>query len=175
MRIRVLVAFVLMPFLFPSAAALAEIDSSTGYTLDLTKPKEAAEKAEWSAPDNIKATSEGLGWGRRDDKGSLDVWLQTEPIGIGYSWRPTSIALIKATVEGDGADGLLYARYSADSKRWTTWQQLDAAEKQAGVFHGTLRVPYRESARYHHLRMEYARRDDVPWVSDEEALVKDIL
>jgi hypothetical protein len=175
MRIRVLVAFVLMPFLFPSAAALAEIDSSTGYTLDLTKPKEAAEKAEWSDPDKIKATGEGLGWGRRDDKGSRDVWLQTEPIGLGYSWRPTSIASIKATVEGDGADGLMYAHYSADGKRWTTWQLLEASGDGPGVFHGTLRVPYRDAARYHELRLEYTRRGDVPWVSDEEALVKDIL
>src|SRR5439155_24394570 len=36
-------------------------------------------------------------------------------------------------------------------------------------------VPYREGARYHELRLAYARRDDVPWCSDEEALVKEIL
>ena len=38
-----------------------------------------------------------------------------------------------------------------------------------------LRVPYREAARYQTLRLDYSRREDVPWSSDEEALVKDIL
>jgi hypothetical protein len=175
MRVRSLVAIVLALLFFSPTAALAEIVSHTEYTLDLRKPREAAKKAEWSSPDKIKATREGLGWGDRDDKGSRDVWLQTEPIGLGYSWRPTSIASIKATVEGAGADGLLYARYSADGKRWTTWQHIEAAGKGPGVFRGTLRVPYREATRYHQLRLEYERRDDVPWGSDEEALVKDIL
>jgi hypothetical protein len=174
MRNRDLVAIMLAPFLFPPAA-LAVIQSSTVYTLDLSKPKEAAKKAEWSDPDKIKATGEGLGWGDRNDKGWRDVWLQTVPIGIGYSWRPASAASIKATVEGAGADGQLYARYSADGKHWTTWQHIDAADKAPGVYRGTLRVPYREAARYQRLRREYELRDDVPWCSDEEALVKDLL
>jgi hypothetical protein len=160
MRFRNLVAIVLVPFLFPPAGALAEIKSSTGFTLDLSKPQEAAKKAEWSDPDKIKVTGEGLGWGGREDKGSRDVWLLTVPIGIGYSWRPTSIASIKATVEGDGFDRLLYARYSADGKCWTTRQQIEAAGKRPGVYRGTLRVQYREAARYHQLRLEYARRID---------------
>jgi hypothetical protein len=160
--------------------ALADIDSNTTYTLDLTNAKEVAKKAEWSDPDRIGVTPEGLGWGNRDDQGSRDVWLQTEPIGIGLSWRPTSIASVKVKVEGPATAGMLYARYSADGKHWTTWQHLEAVDPgvQAGptaALKGTLRVPYREGARYHELRLEYARRNDVPWSSDEEALVKEIL
>jgi hypothetical protein len=159
---------------------LGEIHSNTRYTLDLTDAPEAARKARWSDPKRITVTPEGLGWGGRDDQGSRDVWLQTGPIGIGLSWRPTSVASIKARVERPGASGMLYARYSADGKHWTTWQHLEAAGPAAGtgpaeVFQGTLRVPYREGARYHELRLEYARRDDVPWSSDEEALVQEVL
>jgi hypothetical protein len=54
----------------------------------------------------------------------------------------------------------------------------DASAKEGAatqVFRGTLRVPYREREGYDKLRLEYARRDDVPWGSDEEALVKDLL
>jgi hypothetical protein len=170
MRSRWLV--VLVASLAMTGASVATIDSNTAYTLDLTKGK-AAPKAEWADPDRIKVTAEGLGWGTTDDVGSRDFWLQTEPIGIGYSWRPTSITTIRASVEGNAAGGLFYARYSADGKHWTTWQQLDS--KDRGTFQGTLRVPYRESARYHELRLAYARRADVDWGSDEEALVKDIL
>jgi hypothetical protein len=159
-------------FLAVPGMGLAEIISSTDYALDLTKGK-AAPKAEWADPDRIKVTDEGLGWGKSAEEGSRDFWLQTEPIGIGTSWRPTSITTVKATIEGTGSDGLLYARYSADGKHWTTWQQLDSKGK--GTFQGTLRVPYRESKRYHELRLDYARRADVDWGSDEEALARDIL
>jgi hypothetical protein len=160
--------------------ARADIHSNTRYTLDLTDPPEAARKATWSDPKRITVTPEGLGWGGREDQGSRDVWLQTAPVGIGLSWRPTSVASIKARVERPGASGVLYARYSADGKHWTTWQPLEAAAPAAGkgpteVFQGTLRVPYREAARYHELRLEYARRDDVPWGSDEEALAREVL
>ena len=176
LRISALLPLVLVPLLFPTGAALAQINSNTGYKLDLSKPKEAAKKAEWSEPDKIKATGEGLGWGDPDDsKSSRDVWIQTKPIALGFSWRPTTVTSIKATVEGAGANGLLYARYSADGKHWTTWQHLEESGKGPGVFGGTLRVPYRDSARYRRLLMEYGSRDDVPWGSDEEALVKDIL
>lgn len=161
-------------------STFAEIDSNTAYTLDLTNAKEVPKKATWSDPDRITVTPEGLGWGNRDDRGSRDLWLQTEPIGIGLSWRPTSIASVKVTVERPGTSGMLYARYSADGKNWTTWQHLEAADRPARdgskeLFQGTLRVPYRERARYDNLRLEYARRDDVAWCSDEEALAKEIL
>jgi hypothetical protein len=160
-------------------SAVAEIDSSSTFRLDLTNANEAAKKAKWSDPDRITVRPEGLGWGQGNEQGSRDVWLQTEPMGIGLSWRPTSMASIKASVERPGTSGMLYARYSADGKHWTTWQHLEADAAAANgptrVFRGTLRVPYRERAPYDKLRLEYARREDVSWSSDEEALVKEIL
>jgi hypothetical protein len=161
-------------------SAIADIHGNTTYILDLTNAKEVPKKCKWSDPDRITLTPEGLGWGNRDDKGGRDVWLQTEPIGIGLSWRPTSIASIKVKVEEPGNSGMLYARYSADGKHWTSWQHLEAAPPAAGkapgnVFQGTLRVPYREGETYHKLRLAYSQRDDVAWSSDEEALVKEIL
>jgi hypothetical protein len=160
-------------------SAFADINGNTTYKIDLTNSQEAANKAKWSDPDRIAVTAEGLGWGNRDDKGNRDVWLQTEPMGIGLSWRPTSIASIKASVDRPGTSGMLYARYSSDGKTWTTWQYLEAVNPSVddgptSVFQGTLRVPSREGARYQELRLEYARLDDVPWSSDEEALVKEI-
>jgi hypothetical protein len=160
--------------------ARGEIDSSTPFALDLTSAKVAAQKAKWAHPDGVKVTADGLGWGTAADRASLDFWLETEPVAVGLSWRPTSIATIRATVKQPGNSGMLYARYSTDAKHWTTWQLLEEATpaKEGAAtqeFHGTLRVPYRERQGYDKLRLEYARRDDVPWASDEEALVKDIL
>jgi hypothetical protein len=171
----ILPAFV---FCIPGAA-LADIEGNTSYKLDLTNAQEAAWKAKWSNPDLLTVTTEGLGWGSDADKGSREVWLQTEPMGIGLSWRPTTTATIKATVNHPVSDGLLYARYSSDGKNWTNWQYLEPADKPANnglkkAFQGTLRVPYREGAPYQALRMKYARREDVPWCSDEEALALEI-
>jgi hypothetical protein len=159
--------------------AWGEISSSTPFTVDLANAKTAPQMAKWARPDVIKITPEGLGWGTADDKGTRDFWLETEPVAIGLSWRPTSIATIRATVKQPGNSDMLYARFSADGKHWTTWQLLEATSpKKAGGaqdFHGTLRVPYRERTPYDELRMAYARRDDVAWASDEEALAKEIL
>ena len=77
-------------------SAVAEIDSSTTFRLDLTNANEAAKKAKWSEPDRIAVRPEGLGWGQGNEQGSRDVWLQTEAIGIGLSWRPTSMAFTGA-------------------------------------------------------------------------------
>ena len=157
--------------------AFPEIVGSTPYKLDLTNAAEAGKAARWSDPEILSFTGEGLGWGTQADRGSRDFWLETQPIGIGESWRPASIATIKATTKM-GATGLFYARYSADGKHWTTWQHIEEVGQLAGnkqVFQATLRVPYREQANYTARRMQYARRDDVPWSSDEEALAKAIL
>jgi hypothetical protein len=161
--------------------ALATIESATSFRIDLTQAKEAAAKAKWSEPDRIAVTSDGLGWGAGKEEGSRDFWLQTTaPMAIGLSWRPPIYASLRATVHHPGTVGQLYARYGADGKHWTTWQLLDEvapAKKDTAdhEFSGVLRVPYREMAHYQELRMKYARREDVPWSSDEEALVQELV
>ena len=161
--------------------ALATIESATSFHIDLTQVKEAAAKAKWSEPDHNAVTSAGLGWGAGEEEGSRDFWLQTTaPMAIGLSWRPAHYASLRATIHHPGTVGQLYARYGADGKHWTTWQLLDEvtpAKKDTAdhEFSGVLRVPYREMARYQGLRMKYARREDVPWSSDEEALVEELV
>lgn len=164
----------------PAGSALGEISDSAKYVLDLTDPKDGPRKAKWSSPDQISITREGLGWGVPGDEGTRDFWLETsKPIGLGLSWRPPSEALIRVVIRQPGKDGLLYARYSPDGKCWSTWQPLSEVkpDKEGAVqeFRGKLRVPYRETEHYDKLRLEYARREDVPWASDEEALVTELL
>jgi hypothetical protein len=172
--------------LAPTGYAGASILSMNRFTVDLTRPEEARTKARWSDPDKVTVTPGGLGWGTAADQGSRDFWLETaEPLALGLSWRPTISTSLRVTVRDPGANGQLYARYSADAKHWTTWQPLEAEAMPAGVagtargpvqkFQGFLRVPYRERAKYAELLQEYSRRQDVPWASDEEAIVKEIV
>ncbi len=167
-------------FAGPSSAVIFSV---TRYGVDFTKPDQAKAKATWSDPDTFQVTPQGLG---SSNHGSRSLWLQTtEPMGLGVSWRPTMAADLRVTVKGPGENGQLYARYSADAKHWTTWQPLEAEPMPPGVggtakgpaqtFKGMLRVPYREHEKYGELLSAYSGRPDVPWVSDEEAAVKDIL
>jgi hypothetical protein len=180
-----LLAFAAVVLAFPGPAP-ASILSMNRYVLDLTKPDEAKAKAEWSGPERIAVTADGLGWGTPAEQGSRDVWLQTtEPFALGLSWRPTMSASLRVTVNGPGENGQVYARYSADGKHWTTWQPLEAGPPPPGTpgmpkgptqtFRGWLRVPYRERAKYAELLQEYTRRQDVPWSSDEEALAREVV
>lgn len=155
------------------------IMGNTQVAIDLTQPREAAAKAKWSDPDRVKVTPDGLGWGTPADQGSRDFWLETsEPIALGESWRPTFVVTVRAVIEQPANSGQLYVRYSPDAKHWSTWQPLPEVTRAGAVdqeFSSTVRVPYRERSPYEDLRMAYARREDVPWSSDEEAHVRDIL
>src|SRR5262245_37158922 len=113
--------------LLTAGTAAATIHSMTRFEVDFTKSADAKAKAAWSEPDKSPAARQGLGWGSSADQGSHDVWLQTtEPIALGVSWRPTMATNLRVTIKGPGANGQLYARYSADATHWTTWQPLEA-------------------------------------------------
>jgi hypothetical protein len=179
-------AFAVVPLFLLAGTTNASILSMNRFAVDLTKPDEAKAKAIWSEPDKFEVNPQGMGWGSSADQGSRDFWLQTtEPMALGLSWRPTMAANLRVTVKGPGANGQLYARYSADAKHWTTWQPLEAEPMPPGVggppkgptqtFKGMLRVPYRERGKYGELLSAYSGRQEVPWGSDEEAVVKDIL
>jgi hypothetical protein len=175
-------AALLMAFTLAGAGgARAGILGCTSYVVDLTQAKAAAQKARWADPKVIRVTANGLGWGKSGDEGSRDFWLETtEPIGLGVSWRPPMAVSIRAAIDGPGTGGLLYVRYSCDARHWSTWQIVpEAGPAKVGdtsqKFQGTVRVPYREMAVYQDMRLKYARREDVAWSSDEEALAKDIV
>lgn len=158
--------------------------------LDFTKPDAVKKQAAWSPADRLDMTEAGLGWDGAANA-SFDVWIQTtEPIAIGWSWRPVQSAHVSAeiipagkfTFRGRGTtfpSGTLYVRHSPDTKHWSAWQVLQAQaprdkEKPKQRYNGQIRIPYREREAYGKLLRHYSRMD-VPWKSDEEAAVRWIL
>jgi hypothetical protein len=124
-------------------------------------------------------------------KVSGDIWIETtDPIAVGWSWRPVYSMHITAErfpssefIFGENSvsypSGELYVRYSPDSVHWSTWQSIDMQAPKDNtsprqVYNGEIRVPNRERAEYTTLTLEYSKKD-VPWKSDEEAAVKWIL
>jgi len=174
----------------PQPAAYGVMMGNRVFTLDFTKPEEVKNKATWNRADNVFLSKEGLGF-NGPDKSSLDFRIEsTEPVAVGWSWRPVIAVSITATleppgqfkIEGTGTtypSGQLYARYSPDGKHWSSWHNLPVQGPEPGKkpqqrYAGTLRVPYKEQDAYRRLVEEYSRMD-VPWASDEEAAVRWIL
>ena len=75
--------------------------------------------------------------------------------------------------------GNMFVRYSPDNKNWSTWQAMNYPVPQdkspnRRKFTAFVNVPQREHKEYLSY-MEKYQKMDVPWVSDEEALVQWIL
>ena len=145
--------------------------------VNLTDAKQAQQQCAWSDPARIQVDEKGLGWGAAADEGSRDFWLQTiKPIALGESWRPPISANVRVTIDHVGTAGILYVRHSPDAKNWSEWQVVPAETPTKGQsFQGEIRVPYREQGAYRELLQAYSRREDVPWASDEEAFVKELV
>jgi hypothetical protein len=188
---KTLTIFVTLWLAFGFPKSHASIEDYKQINIVFTNAVDAQTKAKWSEPDKITISKEGLGWDG-DDAGSRDGWIQTKPIALGLSWRPTYAISVRAQIQppsreftlsngqkstGDAGD--MYVRYSPDLKHWSSWQALQRANPQsieekktpARYYSGTIRVPYRDRSEYGHLISEYSRMD-VPWKSDEEAAVQ---
>ncbi|MBN2316771.1 MAG: hypothetical protein JXM79_22780 [Sedimentisphaerales bacterium] len=186
-----IIAFSSLVFIFLGNHANASIIGNKVLKINFTDANDAKAKATWSEPGKISITENGLGWdGRRN--ASLDTWIQTIPLAIGLSWRPAQSANITAQLKPEMKPvtlpngktytpfiGSMFVRYSADGKHWSTWQAM-AYPKPKGKtpierkFTAYVNVPRIERTEYMSYWYKYQKMN-VPWVSDEEAMVKWIL
>jgi hypothetical protein len=173
---------------FSVSGVFASILGFQQLTIDLTKPKLANKQLRWSPGKYVKLTARGLGR-KGHPATSRDGWIRTAPLAVGTSWRPTrSVSLRVQMTPGPSAiklangksytpyRGSVFARYSPDRRSWSSWQVLQQPNlKWPNSFRGSLLVPRIESKHYDGLLSVYMRRNDVPWKSDEEALVREII
>ena len=186
-----LVRLWLLVSLFSPLSAWASMEGAITLLLNFTNATSAKTMAKWS--DQIDIGNMGLGWAGPTNA-SRDIWIESVPQAVGWSWRPVIAVSIRAEILPSGKfvflqdathnqvtypKGELYARYSADKKHWSSWQSLamerPAAKQEARqIYSGTVRTPYRDHARYGEYLSKFSRMD-VPWRSDEEALAKWII
>ncbi|TNE28595.1 MAG: hypothetical protein EP349_07715 [Alphaproteobacteria bacterium] len=172
--------------LIPAQMAFASIMDFKQIKINLTDTKESEAQASWS--ENLNITDKGLGHDSENGT-TVEGWIETKPIAVGYSWRVPYAIRVNVTVipgpqeiklaNGQGYTphiGAAYIRYSPDKKNWSSWQALiPGTVPTERAFMGLVQVPAAVRNDYNDLLMDYARRDDVPWKSDEEAAVKWIL
>jgi len=180
-------ATILMVSAAPTTSAA--ITGSTKLALDFTKPEEVKAKAKWSEPEKVAPSKEGLVWDG-DFNRSREVWIESTPVAVGLSWRPATGVSIEAEVvygrkwpfnesEWPFPVGELYARYSPDRRHWSSWQYLEGQgtgirKRPSHTYKGVLKVPSCEHKPYGKFVSKYSTMD-VPWRSDEEAVVRWIL
>lgn len=186
-----IIAFTLLIFTFSGNNVYAVIISMNRLEINFTDKDDAKRKATWSEPDKINVTKNGLGWDG-EQNASRDSWIETIPLAIGLSWRPAQSVNITVEIEPEiksitlpngqtytPSFGSMFVRHSPDCKHWSSWQAMNhpginnsAVTKRK--FTAFVNIPQRERKEYVSYMKKYWKLD-VPWVSDEEALVKWIL
>ncbi|MBL7214372.1 MAG: hypothetical protein ISS71_01705 [Phycisphaerae bacterium] len=188
MKSRMLFVFVLV-IIFSAQGVIIISDE---FTVDFTDPNAIREHTvTWTPQKKVQQTDEGLVFPNPSNATSVDFGLLTKPYAIGLSWRPTygatlGVELTPLGEETKFSGGTLhpsfysvYVRYSPDLKNWSSWHALQdkhpdwQARKKAGIhqFYIQLQVPHKERQKYNDYFSQYLKMD-VPWQSDEEAMVK---
>jgi trk system potassium uptake protein TrkA len=188
---KVLSILLVVALAFVLASALASILGADDLTIDFTDAKDAKAKATWSDPNRITVTDAGLGWDGQQNA-LRDTWIQTTSLAVGLSWRPAQSVNITAEVEprlkpialDDGKTflpyvGNMFVRHSPDGKHWSSWQAMQWKgskddDRSKREFTASVALPTRDRKEYTKLMRQYQELD-VPWKSDEEALVKWII
>jgi hypothetical protein len=169
------------------AVIRAEVDSGLRVVWDFTQPDAVQKMVQWTPQEHIHATADGLGWDGAANT-SRDVTINSrKPVAVGWAWHPVSTVTVRAEVLPPGqftigdnsiaypvTAGQLYARYSADGKRWSTWQALELEEprdkqKPRLFFAGTLRVPQHARKTYEARLREFAGTDRPVSVDEAKA------
>lgn len=177
------------------ASAQATIHLQDEVSIDLTDANCVAEHIlTWSPQDKVKQGQKGLLFANSSVNTSVDFNLMTKAYPVGLSWRTTygvnlgvELRPLGETIHSD--IGMLhpsfytvYARYSPDLKNWSSWQVMQDAHRdwqernKAGAYKYAIQmqVPHQQRQRYNEYFSRYQKLD-VPWTSDEEAMVNWLL
>jgi len=183
--------FVLLLLVFFGDSVYASIEGWEELKINFTDEKDATAKATWFEPDKINVTENGLGWDG-EQNARRDGWIQTIPLAVGLSWRPAQYVNVTVEIKPEievvtlpnGQTytfyrGYMFLRYSPDGKHWSSWQAMNHPKPQDHTttkrkFTAIVIIPQREREEYMSYMEKYWKLN-VPWISDEEAMVEWIL
>jgi hypothetical protein len=165
---------VLLGWLFLSAITVrAQIFSSDTAKIQFA-PTKVPDGVTWSP--SVSLTAGGLSSQKLPPNMAAEVWLQSQPISAGMSWRPPTSATIRLDVEAGAEDFTYlhaYFRYSCDRVHWSTWYNLPPLKAQNGiagsVYEGSLSIP-RMAQEAYYAKMQEWWKTNPPWSSDEHEL-----
>jgi hypothetical protein len=137
-------------------------------------PTKVPDGVTWSP--SVSLTDDGLFSEKLPPNRATEVWVQSQPISAGMSWRPPTSATIRLDVEA-GAEAFTYLhayfRYSCDRVHWSTWYNLPPLKPQTAsaesVYEGSLSIPRMAQGAYY-AKMQEWWKTNPPWSSDEHEL-----
>lgn len=137
-------------------------------------PAQIPAEVSWSP--SVSLTSSGLFLEKLLPNNSAEVWVQSQPISVGMSWRPPTSAKVRLEIE-NGAQNFThlnaYFRYSCDRVHWSTWYDLELIKDQTKitgtVFQGGLSIPRMAHEKYYSKMREWWKTKPT-WSSDEHEL-----
>lgn len=157
---------------FTAASVRAQFFSNDTTKIQFA-PAQVQDGVTWS--DNFSLSDTGLLAAKLPPNMSASVWVQSQPIPAGRSWRPPTSASIVLTVEAGEKDFTYrhaYFRYSCDRVHWSTWYNLTVKGQSgvdASVYEGHLDIPRTAMEAYQKKQFEWVKSNPV-WLSDEHEL-----
>ena len=148
------------------------------FSSDTTKiqfaPAKVAEGVTWSP--SLSLTVDGLFSEKLRPNTSAEVWIQSQPISGGMSWRPPRSATISLDLEAGAQDFTYlhaYFRYGCDRVHWSTWYDLLPLKSQnaiaGSVYEASLAIP-RQAQDAYDAKMKEWWTTNPAWSSDEHEL-----
>src|SRR6266436_2133328 len=125
---------VLLGWLFLSTITVRAQFFSSDTTRIQFAPHKVPDGVTWSS--SVSLTDGGLFSEKLSPNFSSEVWVQSQPISAGMSWRPPRSATIRLDGEAGSEDFTYlhaYFRYSCDRVHWTTWYNLPPLKAQNGI------------------------------------------
>jgi len=181
-QVVVAAAFCCVLLLAGPAIAGAQIIMGEEIKFDFTKPETLKERLDYSDHDKLALSEKGLGWEAKEGQILSSAWFQTTaPIPLGYAWTPTAGVTIHAHLDVDfpyiGANslGVLYVRYSPDTKNWSAWQALEGDRRpdKSRLTHdysGAVIIPQRDRTPYYALLQEFYKLHPESAGDEEDAV-----
>ena len=167
------IKFLILSVFLSAITAQAQLFSSDTTKIQFA-PTKVAEGVTWSP--SFSLTDGGLFSEKLRPNISAEVWIQSQPISGGMSWRPPTAATISLDVEAGAEDFTYlhaYFRYSCDRVHWSTWYNLAPLKPQNKIagsdFEGSLAIPRLAQEAYYEKMQEWWKTNP-PWSSDEHEL-----
>jgi hypothetical protein len=173
MRYKIKFVIFLGLLVLPAFTTSAEIFSTDTTRIEFG-PDKVPDGVTWSPSVSVKdgaLTAEKL-----PPNMAAEVWVQSQPISAGMSWRPPTSATVRLEVEAGAEDFTYlkaYFRYGCDRAHWSTWYNLQSLKPQDGIaisaFESDLAIPRMAQSAYH-AKMKEWWTTNPPWSSDEHEL-----
>jgi hypothetical protein len=148
------------------------------FSRDTTKiqfgPNKVPDGVTWSQ--SVSLRESGLFAEKLPPNRATEVWVQSQPISAGMSWRPPTSATVTLEVQAGAEDFTYlqaYFRYSCDRVHWSTWYNFRPVELPDGitasVYESSLTIPRMAQSTYL-AKMQEWWKTNPPWSSDEHEL-----